>query len=378
MVAGPVAAAVLVAAAAVLYALQLPGVPNKTGFTASSNWRGGSDPPTAFTMTPTQPDQGEPERPTDTATTAADSSVIIDCDPALGVPRRDIDDALALLWVLHHNQSLRTRLAGVTTVFGNAPLAQTHTIAEDLVARWLEQQQPKEVRAEHAGNTAREVVKVYRGASKPGDTETAAVEVLAAHRGVVVLLGPCTNAAAALARGAVWSHLIVLGGTTRPPPNIRGLRTTELNFALDEWAAEKTLELAADQGIPVTLFPMEVCRRVLFTATDLKNLPAWLQEKAASWLTLAPLLTGRGGFHPWDLLPVIFLQYPSVFRTMRRRVAVLRRWWARGHVVLTKAGGDQGRTADGIVAQIVVDVDEGVVRELFREASENATDRQRP
>ena len=45
--------------------------------------------------------------------------VILDCDNALGLPGRDVDDALALLFLLRQPD---VQLRAVTTCFGNAPL----------------------------------------------------------------------------------------------------------------------------------------------------------------------------------------------------------------------------------------------------------------
>lgn len=226
--------------------------------------------------------------------------LFVDCDPALGLPFRDIDDALAL----HALHAAGAPVVGITTVFGNAPQPRVHAVAERLGARFG--------------------IPVHGGARHPGDVATAAVDRLVAHRGAVLGLGPCTNLAAALERGARWSRLVLLGGTERPAPNLRYLHLTELNFALDVAAANRTLA-ACD-----VLVGMEVCRTVVCTADDI---PVEFRREARSWTWIAPWLTGTRGFHPWDLVAAWIYLHPEAFRYTPRRFAVEARWPRRGRLV---------------------------------------------
>lgn len=213
--------------------------------------------------------------------------LFVDTDPAAGIPFRDVDDVLALHLLVSAGEPVT-----VTTVYGNASGARTHAMARELGDRWG--------------------IPVFRGADRPGQQDTAAVDALVAHKGSVLGIGPCTNLAAALARGARWERLVLLGGTERRGPNVRYLRSTELNFALDLPAARRAMEACT------TLFPMEVCRKVRFTASELPMLPPWLQERVRGWLRLGPWMTGGPGFHPWDVLPALWLLEPAIFVTERR------------------------------------------------------------
>lgn len=227
---------------------------------------------------------------------------IIDTDPAIGLRYRDIDDALAI----HAMVRAGVGVLGLTTTFGNAPLARVHAVAEGLGRRYD--------------------LPVWRGAAGPGDVATPAVDRLVSHTGGVLGIGPCTNIAAALARGARWSELVLLGGTERRAPNVRYLHPTELNFALDVQAAQVALAACT------TLFSMEVCRRVVFTAEHLEGLPSEVQAECQGWLRIAPWLTGTAGFHPWDLLPALHIAQPGLFRIEPRAVRLSRRWPFRGRL----------------------------------------------
>ena len=218
--------------------------------------------------------------------------VLIDTDPGLGLPFCDVDDALAIQLLV----AAGAPVAGLTTCFGNSGLARTHAVAERLGERWG--------------------LPVSRGAARPGDADTPATDALLAHRGTVLALAPLTNVAAALRRGARWSRLVVLGGTDRRTPNLRPLHTTELNFALDLDAAAAVL--------PHTdaLFPMEICRTVWCGRRELDRLPAWLGRQCRGWLRIAPLMTGRRAFHPWDVLPALYLLRPDLYATLAYSVTL--------------------------------------------------------
>jgi len=232
--------------------------------------------------------------------------VLVDTDPAAGLPFCDVDDVLAL-----HVLQRAGLLAGITTVWGNTSLARVHPVAEELGQRWG--------------------LPVSRGAARPGDVDTPAVDALCAHTGDVLAIGPLTNIAAALARGARWSRLVVLGGTERRF-NLRYLWPTELNFALDEPAANSVMPVCT------TLVPMEVCRTVLFGAAEVSHLPPWLRERVTHWLRIAPWMTHRRGFHPWDVLAALFLVDPSPFRTARRAVRCVGGPLSRGRIRVGTAG----------------------------------------
>lgn len=240
-----------------------------------------------------------------------DDGWLIDTDPGLGLPLADVDDALAIV----HLVACGVPVAGLTTIYGNAPLAQTHRVACDLGRRFG--------------------LPVARGARGPGDEGTEAVERLTAHRGPVLALGPLTNVAAALRRGATWERLVVLGGTERRSPNLWVLHTTELNFALDEAAAADVLPHVD------VLCPMEPCRTVRFGRRDLSGAPSWLRRGCRRWLLTSPLRTGRFAFVPWDLLPAVYLTHPELFGVERATASMAARPLWRGSIATSVTGGDR-------------------------------------
>lgn len=203
-----------------------------------------------------------------------------------------MDDALAI----HFLHAAGAPLRGLTVCQGNAPLPRVAAVAEELGRRFD--------------------IPVHRGAAHPGDVRSAAVDALVAHRGAVLALAPLTNVAAALARGARWERLVVLGGTHARLPNVWPLRMQEFNLAVDLRAG------AAVLGSATHVVTMDVCRRLLFTAADLDALPAWLAQGCRSWLRFALLKRARRAFPPWDVVAAIALVEPALLTWRARRVTV--------------------------------------------------------
>ncbi len=234
--------------------------------------------------------------------------VWIDTDPAVGIADRDVDDGVALLQAL---RSPEIAVVGVSTVFGNAPLEEADPIARALLDRWAPS------------------VPVHRGADGPHRDATPARDALIAAleaappRGLTVLvLGPATNLAAALAArpelaANVAEAVVVAGrrpgqrfttGTTNP------LGHRDFNFELDPEAVEALL--AAD--LPLTLAGFPVSEHVWLRADDLDALggtPAEpLAAPARGWLALWTRTFGVDGFNPFDALAVARVVRPDLLR----------------------------------------------------------------
>jgi len=246
--------------------------------------------------------------------------LIIDTDIALGAVHdgrpRDVDDAYALVASLN-NPAID--LLGITTVFGNAPLADTDAIAREIVAM--------------KGSA----VPVATGAEKPlsphGPDTNDAVEFMAdaltgrsAH---IAAIGPLTNLGLLARRYperlANAASVVIVGGRTagnrfmlhgKGPVN-------DFNVENDIEAARALLQ----HGVPVTMAGFELTSQVTLGASDLDALPAsplrehflvrtrpWL----AHWQRTFP---GDDGFHPWDSAAIDWLLHPERYAREERG------WW---------------------------------------------------
>ncbi len=254
----------------------------------------------------------------------------IDTDPACGTgSTRDPDDCLALLLLLRTDE---VQVAGVSSVFGNAELAET-----DATLRTLLDQV-------HAGGA--HTPAAWRGCAvalddSPCPADTPAVQALARALQeaplTVLALGPLTNLAALLdTRPDLARRIVRVVAVMGRRPGHRFHPSTaaqaapsgampmllghgplfrDLNFVLDRSAARRTL--AAQ--VPLTLVPYDAARDVLLTPRDLERLraqegaAAWVAQRSTAWLRFWQTEVGADGFMPFDLVAAAQLIVPARF-----------------------------------------------------------------
>jgi inosine-uridine nucleoside N-ribohydrolase len=232
----------------------------------------------------------------------------IDTDAACGhSPRTDPDDCLAIALLARVTGD---RIAGISTVAGNAPLEVVERTTRELAAR-LSAELGRTLRV-HTGNQGL----------------TAALEEGPL---TVVALGPLTNLATVLdarpeLRSRVTRVVAVMG---RRPGHIfhpaegvgggmllgHGPIFRDFNFEMDVTAAMRTVAL----GVPLTLVPYDAARRVEISAADLDRLAAaggaaaWVAKRSREWLAYWQRDIGRQGFSPFDLLAAAYVVEPRQF-----------------------------------------------------------------
>jgi inosine-uridine nucleoside N-ribohydrolase len=208
----------------------------------------------------------------------------IDTDAACGAGRTtDPDDCLALLALL---KAPDLDVAGVSTVFGNAPLKTTDRTARELISQ--------------IGNEGIPIPRVHRGRSsasteehEDAPAESALRQALEQAPLVIVALGPLTNIAAALRdrpalMAKVQQIIAVMGqrsghvfhpveGGTAPMLLGHGPVFQDLNYTKDPEAAAEVISL----GLPLTLIPYDAAREVAINAADLETIGS--AGASASW-----------------------------------------------------------------------------------------------
>jgi purine nucleosidase len=250
------------------------------------------------------------------------SRVWIDTDAACDGVNGDPDDCFAMLVLMH---SPDVEIVGISTVFGNAPLAVVDRTTRDLVGRV-------------AGSPD---VPVHSGSSTAlGAERTTSIEPAhsalerALERGplTIVGLGPLTNVAATLRRrpdlaGNIGLLVLVMGrrpGHVFHPAEGRnssgvllghGPIFRDFNFAKDRTSAAIVLRLA-DR---ISLTPYAAAREVMVTRQDLARMrggsgaAAWLSERAGPWLDYWEEDIGLPGFYPFDALAALYVLHPQQF-----------------------------------------------------------------
>ena len=248
--------------------------------------------------------------------------VILDCDNTMGLRHKEVDDGLVILYLLGCPD---IELLGVTTTFGNGPLAQVY---------------PQTVA--FLRGIGRPDIPVLRGEAQRGEAPTEAAvflrDMAARYPGEIDLLaiGPLGNVRAAQELDAGFlgnlRQVACMGGYLGP---LRlGYRDVhELNLSADPEASY----LLFNGPCPVALFNAQTCLQARFGWSDLRRLRGWsrgMRAAVRNWLAIVTIFTGWPWFYLWDLLPAVYLTHPDLFE--RRDVAVVStvEELASGHLAL--------------------------------------------
>jgi inosine-uridine nucleoside N-ribohydrolase len=180
----------------------------------------------------------------------------------------------------------------------------------------------------------------------------------------VVCLGPLTVLARAMDRdpevAALVQRVVCLGGAWHEPGNASAV--AEFHFYCDPPAARQVLR----SGVPLTLIPLDVTRKLVFSPSDLLQLPGgessttrFLRQIVPYGIGATSNLYGVEGFHLKDVLGVVAVSLPGVLSTRPMTVDVETRGeLTRGMSVVDTR---PGRTAAPNL-ELAVGVDEASVR----------------
>jgi inosine-uridine nucleoside N-ribohydrolase len=227
--------------------------------------------------------------------------VILDCDNTMGIPYREVDDGLTLLYLLGRPD---IEVLGITTTFGNGTIEEVHPATEDLLEA-----------------IGRENLPLFKGEAERGQPPTDAAHFLAqtvaAHPGEVNVLaiGPVGNLrAAAEMDGEFFDHvkqIAIMGGYLHPL-RVGSRDVDELNLASDPEAAHRVLNASC----PVTLMNAHICLQAPFREEHLSRVQHWSEEThelLRKWLEAMQVGCDVDEFYLWDLLPAVYLSYPELF-----------------------------------------------------------------
>ena len=269
--------------------------------------------------------------------------VLVVCDNTLGIPGGEIDDGLALLYLLGCPD--RVQVQAVVATHGNAGLNQTFVATKRLMGAW----DPR--------------VAVVCGAEPGGGGSQEAAELiaeLAQPHGALLSLGATTDLALAerLRPGALgtWGEIALMGGITQTL--VVGTRIMdELNFSVDAPATTAVLE-AAKMGCKnparLRIADAQHCLPLFFDAGAFEGFLVQEAEGCSSemtlviegcrlWIDHARKDWGVNGFVGWDLLPAVALAEPELVEHVPYNVTLDPRMIAAGLLEAGVAGAPQAR-----------------------------------
>lgn len=233
-------------------------------------------------------------------------AVWLDVDPAVMRGGHEPDDGVAMVLAL---RSPELRVAGVSVVFGNAPLARGLPIAREITRRF-----------------GPEGLRVHEGAAAPSFEPTAASRALVAALEreplTVLVLGPATNVGAALRQrpdlaGRIKEVILVIGRRAGEPLLFPGSdrRFRDFNFELDPEAAAVVLA----SGAPVVLAPFELAVTLPIGSSDWERLRGTpfgdhFLGPIGDYLDWFEDETGIRATYPFDSYAVSWLLTPEFLR----------------------------------------------------------------
>lgn len=256
--------------------------------------------------------------------------VVIDTDPAGGIFLRDIDDVLAIFFLL---ATPEVRVDALTVTYGNASLDKTFKVAQRIRAF-----------------SGRNDLPVLAGASSSRDRGRATpaqefiVEYFREHAGKAALLtlGPLTNLATALhiePRLADWiPAVIMMGGNLCHAFPIWPLSSFEFNFAMDARAAESVLSSRLKKWIATT----DLCVQAQFGRRQLARLrnlnPHCAVDRLCrieEWIRVNRLTPGAHGFFPWDPIAAAMITMPQLYEDVREMPLAMRVMGLRSRTIVS-------------------------------------------
>jgi purine nucleosidase len=298
--------------------------------------------------------------------------VYVDTDISLGTPGAEIDDFAALLMLLRSPQAA---LAGIGSVFGNAPVADVDTNLARLLS-WLER--PDIPSASGAAAPLQGNLDWFAewqagyGPTPPFDfprpqqsSAELLIELARTHpRELTVLaIGPLTNLALALRQAPEIAgqvrRVVAMGGSF-------AASSPEFNIHCDPAAARAVLQA----GWPITLLGMEITRQMSFPRAAFAALPEadpamrLFKKQAAGWIDRVEAMGWeKDGCALHDAAAAAYLLRPELFETQKAVVEVIVEGSGElpaGATMLQAAGGNGEREAD-----VVTRVDAQACRKLI-------------
>jgi inosine-uridine nucleoside N-ribohydrolase len=233
--------------------------------------------------------------------------VIVDFDNTMGIPGCDVDDGLALLFLLGCPEQIEVIAA--TTTYGNNLTGTVYMNTRRLFAGWNLD------------------LPVFRGCPDARHPESEASRFLARAAAdapgeiSVLALGSLTNLRGARGIDPAFfgnvREVVAMGGITRTLV-FNGVIMNELNFACDPIATRLVLSESSTASVATS----NNCLEAYFTAAGLEerfghaeagSLGEALWRDCGLWLADVRERYGLDGFHCWDVVAAANVAMPELF-----------------------------------------------------------------
>lgn len=244
--------------------------------------------------------------------------IIFDCDNTFGVKDCDVDDGLALLYLLGCGEA---NIHGITTTYGNNALEVVYQTTKQMLK-----------------DLGRTEIPVKKGGAKAGEYKSEASEYLVdmanryAGKLSILATGSLTNLCGAYKKDSHFfekvKEIVLMGGVTSPLVFEKKVMN-ELNFSCDAHVAWTVLT----KGKNVSIITGNNCLKVLFTKEEYKERlfqtesksAKYIWEKTDYWFKYNEDGYGIKGFYNWDVLAGVYLIKPELFFSQEETLFVSER-----------------------------------------------------
>ena len=199
--------------------------------------------------------------------------LFIDSDNALGAPSGDVDDAYAITALLRSD----ARITAIGSCDGNTTA--------------------------HRASGCNSALAAFLRSDVPVLDSQEAQRMLPTFEGRVAALGPLTN----VVHATRASEIVIVGGNLSSPGRWPPLWPHEFNLTKDRHAAWRVFH----SDVPLTIFPLDVARRLWVTREMLEQIPGpigeLLRRGTERWLRRLRRLRWTSKFPIFDLTAALYL-----------------------------------------------------------------------
>lgn len=242
-------------------------------------------------------------------------NIIFDCDNTYGVPDCDVDDGLALIYLLGNKD---VNLLGVTTTYGNNKVEVVYPNTLKMINELKVEQLP-----------------VLKGGTSPNDLDNEAsdylVEMANKYEGDLSILatGSLTNLYGAYLKDNNFfkkvKEIVLMGGITEDLIFAKR-KMDELNFSCDPMATFTVLT----KGKNVSVITGNNCLKVLVTREDYEKelsdysnpIVSYIKDKVDYWFDYNLDNYGINGTYNWDVTAAVYLMRPELFKDDRYKMKI--------------------------------------------------------
>jgi purine nucleosidase len=232
--------------------------------------------------------------------------VLYDCDNTMGIPNKDVDDGLTLMYLIGNSN---IDLLGVTTTFGNSHIEDVFQATTKLF-----------------NDLNITDIPLKKGARKDSDRKSEAAAFLVhmvnqyPNKITILATGSLTNLYGAYCLDRHFydkvKEIVLMGGLTEPLM-INGKKLDELNFSVDSEASYNVLH----SGAKITTMTGHICLQAEFRKKEYQRLMenkdfasyTYIKQHSYAWYEHFKELFSTEGFFNWDIVSSVYITNPELF-----------------------------------------------------------------